>query len=429
MAARDASIFEQITIESGDGTRTIDMRLGVVAIKYYEDVFSPTITAEITVSNTGGTIPGKDGSLQSIYSGLPLRGGERVFIKIAGNSDKNKSGIDLVDEPLYVSKITNVIREGQRETFTLKLVSRAAITNETSRLYKKFPRAQITDHIENIIKEGLQSQKTLKSDVVSNQYSFIGNLRRPFDVLTWLASKSIPDTNVPGYFFYETIDGYNFRSIDKLIIDGKASPKAEYYHQEDQDIEKSTDQRILSYSVNRNNDLLEKLRLGTYASFFTEYDPYQSKFSLQQEGKRTITDFAKNATFLGDDPDIPKIFGSGNFSFDTVPSRIISSVLDVGVLEKDVSKQPGNDAKLYQRDAFFRYNYLFMQTLNMTVPLNNNLRSGDVIRCNFLKISANSNDFDPENSGLYMIKELCHYFDGTQSLTSMKLLRDTFRDI
>jgi len=65
----------------------------------------------------------------------------------------------------------------------------------------------------------------------------------------------------------------------------------------------------------------------------------------------------------------------------------------------------------------------------MTVPLNLSLRAGSVIKCNFLKISSNNKEFDRENSGLYMIKELCHYFDGTQSLTSLKLLRDTFGDV
>jgi hypothetical protein len=70
-----------------------------------------------------------------------------------------------------------------------------------------------------------------------------------------------------------------------------------------------------------------------------------------------------------------------------------------------------------------------MQTLEMTVPLNTTLSVGNVIRCNFLKVSSNNKEFDRENSGLYMIKELCHHFDGTQSLTSMKLLRDTFGDV
>jgi len=427
MAAIDASQYDEIIIESGDGQRTVDMRLGVLAIRYFEDLFSPTITVEITVTNTGGVVKGKDGTLQSLYSGLPLRGGERVFIKIAGNSDTNK-GIDLKDAPLYVSKISNVIREGQRESFVLKLVSRESIANETTRLSGKYGSSQVSDHVAKIIKESLLSDKPLSSDDASNQYSFIGNLKRPFDVITMLASKSIPDTGVPGYFFYETIDGYNFRSIDKLIIEGKSKVKAEYFHQEDQNFQKSTDNRILSYSVSRNNDLLEKLRLGTYASFFAQYDPYQSKFTTVQEGKRTITDFAKKATFLGDDPEVPKLFGSGNFEFDTIPSRIVTSILDVGVLEKGVSYNRGNDAKNYQRDAMFRYNYLFMQTLTMTVPLNTTLQAGNVIKCNFLKISSNSKEFDRENSGLYMIKELCHHFDGKQSLTSMKLLRDTFGD-
>ena len=428
MAAIDASIYEDITIESGDGSRTVDLKLGVVALRYFENLFSPTITVEITVTNTGGAVKGKDGSLQSVYSGLPLRGGERVFIKIAGNSNTNK-GIDLSDEPLYVSKIANVIREGQRESFTLKLVSRESITNETSRVYKKFKRAPVTDHAKTIVKESLLSEKTLNSDDAINQYGFIGNLKRPFDVLTMLASKSVPDTGVPGYFFYETIDGYNFRSIDKLIVEGKASPKAEYYHQEDQNYKKSTDDRILSYAVTRNNDLLEKLRMGTYASFLAQFDPYESKFSRLVEGKRTIKDFAEKATFLGDEPDVPQLFGANGAGFDNIPSRIFSSVLDIGVMEKDVSKAPGNDAKNYQRDALFRYNYLFMQTLEMTVPLNTTLSVGNVIRCNFLKVSSNNKEFDRENSGLYMIKELCHHFDGTQSLTSMKLLRDTFGDV
>lgn len=428
MAAIDASIYEDITIESGDGSRTVDLKLGVVALRYFENLFSPTITVEITVTNTGGAVKGKDGSLQSVYSGLPLRGGERVFIKIAGNSNTNK-GIDLSDEPLYVSKITNVIREGQRESFTLKLVSRESITNETSRVYKKFKRAPVTDHAKTIVKESLLSEKTLNSDDAINQYGFIGNLKRPFDVLTMLASKSVADTGVPGYFFYETIDGYNFRSIDKLIVEGKASPKAEYYHQEDQNYKKSTDDRILSYAVTRNNDLLEKLRMGTYASFLAQFDPYESKFSRLVEGKRTIKDFAEKATFLGDEPDVPQLFGANGAGFDNIPSRIFSSVLDIGVMEKDVSKAPGNDAKNYQRDALFRYNYLFMQTLEMAVPLNTTLSVGNVIRCNFLKVSSNNKEFDRENSGLYMIKELCHHFDERQSLTSMKLLRDTFGDV
>jgi len=68
------------------------------------------LTAQISVINTGGTILSDDGKYQSLYSGLPLRGGERVSIKIAGNSENNK-GLDFStpEKYFYVTKIGPVI--------------------------------------------------------------------------------------------------------------------------------------------------------------------------------------------------------------------------------------------------------------------------------------------------------------------------------
>ena len=87
MTAIDPSIYEEIIVESADGSKTIDISSGVVMIDYYEDIISPTITVKIQVINDGGTIEGDDGQLQTIYNGLPLRGGERVKLKIAGNTN------------------------------------------------------------------------------------------------------------------------------------------------------------------------------------------------------------------------------------------------------------------------------------------------------------------------------------------------------
>ena len=427
MAARDASIIEEFIVESGDGERSVDLKLGVQAFLYYEDLFSPTLTAKAVVVNTGGSVPTGDGSFQSVYNGLPLRGGERVSIKIAGNSDQNVSGLDLSDKDnyMYVSKITDVDRQGLKERFTLHLVSKEAIVNETSRVYKKFPSASVDAHISSIVKENLLSEKPLVYDEVVNQYSFIGNLKKPFNLLVWLASKAVPKSGVAGYFFYETIDGYNFRSVEQLIADGKENAAATYYQQEWQDSEVSTDDRILEYGINVNNDFLSKLRFGTYASYFAEYDPYNSRFSLPQQGKRTLEDFVDKATTLGDDPQIPQLLNDSGVTLSNMPSRIYTSVLDVGVLDKGVNY---NYSYNTHRDAIFRYNFLFTQVLEMTVPLNLQLRAGSVINCKFIKVTRNNKEFDTDQSGLYMIKELSHYFDGTESLTSMKLLRDTFGD-
>ena len=90
MSASEAASFEELTLESNDQERTADLRSGVVSVDYYEDILSPTVTAKIRVINTGDSISPKDpqdsskvdGPKQSIYNGLPLRGGERLVMKI-----------------------------------------------------------------------------------------------------------------------------------------------------------------------------------------------------------------------------------------------------------------------------------------------------------------------------------------------------------
>ena len=47
--------YEEIKIESDSG-KTIDLRLGVVSFQYFEDLFSPTITAKMVIISTAGVI-------------------------------------------------------------------------------------------------------------------------------------------------------------------------------------------------------------------------------------------------------------------------------------------------------------------------------------------------------------------------------------
>ena len=311
MAAKDASILEVVTIEANDQSQDVDIRNGVISIDYYEDLYSPTVTAKILVYNTGDSIEGKDGKIQSIYNGLPLRGGERVSIKIAPNTKEN-GGLDFSEkyqDYLYVSSVTNVISQAKKETFTLNLVSREAITNETTRVPVKFSSAATIDvSVKKILEDYLKTDKEIDADKTSNSYGFIANMRKPFNIVTWLASKSVSDQDSAGYFFYQTQDGYKFKSIDNLI---NQEPKAEYTYTEVNmsDTERNNDFNIITYATNKNQNLLEKLRLGAYSSFVATYDPLESRFNLPQEAEFTLSksmdkDKTKN---LGQELKLPPI--------------------------------------------------------------------------------------------------------------------------
>ena len=426
--SRRESTFDELIIESSDGTNSVDVVRGVRSIDYYEDLFSPIITCKITIVTTGDALPGKDGKGLGIYNGLPLRGGEKVSMKIAANSQTNKP-LDFASSPqdyLYVSGISNVISENQREAFTLNLVPKEAIINETTRVPKKYPSDSPIDvSVRKIIQDYIKTDKPVNIDQTSNRYGFIGNLKRPFNILVWLASKAVPKTSgSAGFVFYQTQEGFNFRSIDDLIT---AGPVASYVYTDvvKNPTEENNDFKILQYSIDRNQNLVEKLRLGTFATFRQAFNPLDGKFTLPDEGLYTQKDHkTKN---LGQELTIPTFANSYNQSLGETPSRLITQVLDVGTIDKGVSLEKNADPFEYQSQALLRYNLLFTQTLQMTVPLNTNLKAGDVIECDFPQVSRSEKpEYDDEQSGLYMIKELCHHYDNENSLTSMKLVRDTY---
>ena len=438
------SIYEELVLESSDRSRTIDISTGAISIDYYEDIFSPTITAKIKIINTGNTIIAEGGTgKQSIYNGLPLRGGERVSMKIAGNSSTNP-GLDFtkrVADYLYVSSITDVISETNQESFTLHLVSREAITNETVRVGKKFNvDTSISDSVENILTNYLRTTKIGTIDKSSNKYGFIGNLRKPFTVLVWLASKAVPQSSgsaTAGFLFYQTQDGFQFRSVDGLIeqpprTDVNNNRVVYTYNQVNQAYDDSNnkvnnDFNILNYYVEKNQNLIEKLKLGTYASHRMFFNPLDFSFSKPEDGLFKLENYAGKTNNLGSQIKLPPLSDGSDLTLGDVPTRIITAVYDIGTMDPSVSTEINSDQTQYQSQSLMRYNILFTQTLSIIVPSNTNLRAGDIIECQFPKITqSDAKEYDTETSGLYMIKELCHHFDANRSYTSMKLVRDTF---
>ena len=445
MGAINPAIYEEMEIsaETTTGTpKTIDLKLGVVKFNYYEDLFSPCLTAQLLVVSAGGATQtdvkeGESGeTIENVYSGLPIRGGERVKIKIKPNTEKNVAlEFDTPETYFYVSNVSKQFSDGSKEIFTLDLVSREAITNETSRVVKRYPKeSKISDHVKTIIQDRLAS--TIKDEDIDetvNKYGFIGNLKKPFHVLVWLASKSKPKKGLPGYFFYQTKDGFKFKSIDSLIEDGNKSEKITYRetnYKPSSVLSDVADFTILQYNVVQNNDLLTKLALGQFSSHIMEFDPLQGTFTTQEQGKFTLDDVTSESINLGKTPEVPKLLNDDTTqNLGTLPSRLITMVTDRGVLDFEPVTDKNSEPSLWQRQAYMRYQLLFTQVLNMVVPLNTNLSVGNVIFVEFLQSNMESKERDRQQSGSYMIKELCHHFDPNQSLTSMTLIRDTFGEI
>ena len=436
MAAQDKSTYEVFEIKSYDGTKTVDLSGGIVNFSYFENVLSPMVTAQALIVNTGNVVRDDDGDVSSVYNGLPINGGEKVSIKIPATGEG--PGIEFTeqnDNELYVASITNVLIDAERESFTLNLVSREAITNETSRIGKKFPSSEpISDSVKEIIKNYLMSDKDVDIDETQNPYGFIGNMKKPFTTLTWLATKSVPGnvsggSATAGYFFFETYLGYHFRSVDSLISQDPFPVEYTYSPGIVDSQDPMKDFKILDFSTMRNQKLIENLEKGAYCTYRMYYNPVDSTFTTPQQGEFKVSQYSKNMENLGRDFEIllPPV-NKTKKSLGNVPSLYMTGVLDFGILEKKEAKslKKNADPMDYHSQAMMRYNTIFTQILSATIPLNTQLTAGTIVKLNFAKITADKTKVrDDEQSGLYMIKELVHYYDNKGSFTKLKLIRDT----
>jgi len=414
--------FNLLELFTQDGNKKVDITANVLSIDYYEDILSPCVMMTIDVAST-----------LNLYNGLPIRGGEKVVMDLTTPTG------DFVldgDYGMYDYKVSGYASDGSKETFRLHLTSREGLSNEVVRVQKKYQKNPINEHVTSILKDVLQTKKYESKNIekTSNSYSFIGNQKKPFHILTWLGPKGIPSTSnsgasgqiakgVAGFLFFETKDGFNFKSIDKLVSstlkDNVPSPTYTY-NSAIQHNKPENNFTIINYNLEKNIDVLKSLRVGMYANKTYFYDLYTNTLDVYGY---FLKDEIKSK--LGKEDSIPVPYG-----LEKSPSRVLFRMSDRGTLDpNDISGNSGRD-NVDMAKSFARYNLLFTQSLNMVVPCNVNLRAGGTIEAQFPKVdpSTKSSDstLDNQQSGKYLIKELRHHFEPNTMITSLRLVRDSY---
>ena len=432
--------------QAKDGGKSIDASGGVVDIKYYEDILSNSVSLSAVIVETGESDDKKLGNV-GILDGLPIRGGEPSHIVIADHDNNVLKFKD--DNKLYVNRVRNVIAGTQKDAYSIDFTSREMLANEQCRVCKRYD-GKISENIKKILTEatssdvGIKTKKEVTVDETAINYNFIGNDRKPFYVCTWLASKSIPAEagsvgGSAGYVFYETYDGYNFRSLDALA---EQESKGNYLFSNTDDIPPEYTGKIISYDINKDIDLQNNLTIGAYANrtLFFDFYAYNYKvrnYSVDESGG---ADNNEGAGSKG------KIVTLGSDEIDSVAdefrlpvSRLMNRVLDVGTLPagKDIDEQlktwkdspfdPTYDSTKTMVQSVMRYNQMFSVKINIMIAGDFRLRAGDLIRCEFPRLSTESNTRPNKVSGgLYMIASLCHNITPRETYTSLTLVRDTF---
>lgn len=398
-------------------------------INFYENILTPYLVCQVTVADKEG-----------IITKLPVVGGEKVKLKININPFGT---LDLSSEEtcLYIKSIS-IIQESKFQVAVLDLVSREELSNHTSRVVKRYN--SISEAVIKIIKEVLTSNKPvdIDADILNNEYTFLGNSKKPLEFLQWLANKSVPTTkssskntkegNTAGFLFYETQSGYNFKSIDGLLsrtvkpssADLKQIPA--YYERGSINLDdQSYLSNILSYVVKKNNDVVESLRSGMYANISHFFDIYDLKY--EPITLKLSESFGKEMKTTSDSKKSPTL----PFNIQDYPSRLFVRLNDRGILKKDGKLGDAANLAKYQAQAAIRNNLIYSQKVLVKIPCNPNLRAGDLINCNFATSTTDRRkaSFDPTLSGIYLISAVHHDFSeyaDNVSYTHLELIRDSY---
>ena len=382
-----------------------DIVAGNPIIDYYESLDSPTIALTVTFID-----------VDQVISREGITGGEYidVTVKIGGFDD-----FKLTSEKhkLMLNSVRNVITETNKQVATLEFITVESIINETARVNKKYA-GNVTGTVKQLLKtdtKGIQTSKNLESDEAANSYAFVGNLKRPLDTIQWLCPKAQSSTKNFGFLFFETLDGYNFKSIEKLLDQDSVR-----YTHTDRPMEGSF--KIMKNNLNQTNDIGMNLRLGMYANRTTYVDIENQNVDIV-DFDITQLDLKKPVKLLD--------------GIEKHPTRLMLRVNDYGVSQKGSKKEdtvPESELAVYQNKSYIRNNVLFSQSLQISIPINPDLRAGNVIdvRLPVKKGDGSSGESEQGNeksndpSGRYLISELRHLLGGGKSETQLTLIRDVF---
>ena len=422
--SQPATISKADIVSNSDTEKTASLVNGIVQLTYFESILQDSIKASIIFSDSGNAIDGK-----SVIEGLPLVGTEDFKLEMMDNNDE-KLKVNLV-----VNSMTPLYEDGSKNVINLNLVSEEFLRNEMgeSRCRARF-NGNISDNIEKIFKDRLKSKKPLDIERTSNDYNFFGNGRKPYYMLNLLSKQSIPEggeDGSAGFLFFETADGYQFKSIDKLF---DKQQKKSYVFNNSTDAKEGIpagyDGKILQHQADSSINVQSKMNMGAYKTKLVMFDPYNCKYVVNEKTADEAVEKKKVKLAGKGLPVFNEKFKTPTKDFTRTTFMMIDSgTLPSGATEEQIKENQKDNFKAAQtlNQAIRRYNQLFSSMMQITIAGDFSLHAGDVIFVDIFSVKGEKDDtVNKESGGLYIIADLCHYVDSAGTYTKLNLARDSF---
>ena len=420
-------------IKSNKGGKTVSVTGGFSQIMYYESILQDSVKVDYIFADTGNTIDGK-----SAMEGLPIVGTEDFELSFEDNSGVKLEFSEDNKNTLIVNKVTPQEADAGKTIITLNLVSEEFIRNEEGGSHVNVRMdGKISDHITNILENFLITEKDITDiEETANNFNFVGNNKKPYYTMNWLSKFGVPSKDgemgkTAGYFFWETSEGFHFKSIDALFAQ---EAKKRFIFNSSPDgqgqIPPGYDGKILEQTADNRIDYQNKIRMGAYGTKLVVFNPFDCFYEVIPQ---TAEETEEGTTTGGEAlPVFNKKFK--NPSEEHNFTRTTFMLVDTGTLpsgevkEQIESNEKENfEAQKVLNQGIRRYNQMFSAQLTATIAGDFSLHAGDAIYVDTPSIQAETDDeVNRESGGLYIIADLCHYVSSKETYTKMNLVRDSF---
>jgi len=262
-------IIEELKLVTTSGLE-VDLTTSVIGLTLFEDIFSMTISGTVAIADS-----------VNLASYGPLLGQEYLHLKISTPTFKDESAvIDFSKNAFLVHSISNrtKISDGV-QGFVLSFVSQELVRNQRLKVTQS-----LTDTWSNIVKKMLtdpayiDTKKKIDLEPTTGVKKFIAPNVRPLDIVVLGMKQAVAvHKGEPTYLFYETLKGFNFRTLASLYNN---APQLDYIAvvpgsnpvgSKDYNILNEM-RTVLSYEIVSNNDSIANYRAGMFGSKSITHD-------------------------------------------------------------------------------------------------------------------------------------------------------------